>query len=1216
MSWKPITVILILSFFSPLIISEYEEESLQPSVDFFTGGVANSLVDSAGKVGEYNSIDIDSNGNPHISYFDDTNNALKYAKFDGNNWLTSDIQNETYGVFGEGTSIKIDSIDNIHLAYSFHGAGITGSESGIRYAHYDGNIWSITNVTSDASSYPSIEVDSNFSPHISYLGGNNLMYAKLVNGFWEIDTVDNGCNPEQGNSDEKFGSLKLDSNGNPHIAYQRITSGTSIGHWDLKYASYDGTGWSKVTVDNSGSEAGKNPSLILDENDHPHIASGTKGGGSSQNRDALTYSTNNGNGWINTVIYGGGSNSAWNPSIAIDSLSNLHISFIGAYSNGNGDIRLATNYGSNWGLAVVVGNLENPSNVRYLHNSVDDSNDVHISYNDYRTYDLMYSKFESNHAPVITSLEVTSEGEIYVGREDPVVFTVEATDDGITDSWQFDVDWTINGNSINCQESTGLVCTTYGTATLTDLPGLNVVRATVYDNHMASETREISVIIWNTATATDLTPSGIEVEYSLKYNSSSPFTINIFDADINNEHTNISLPGFRGKYNATGVIGFTPSFEYEVEDVLEQSLQIIHPKNLSATSLWHFSDLNEWTLLSDDLQAYGNEEDFVAMFEHDFPSNTSVLSNGVFVMISENLIPVEETPEAYAVDVFFEQGTAGQGRNTQMFVRWGISGVKLDTDFFSITICLYELNCENPISIQNVSYSNSPYTLQEEHHGIVHHVSVSLCNSGDCSDPATSSFVADVKIDPPVQVFNVTLHYESPEWASFLIFDPSSISLLTWDHSSDISDVHGWRICYSEEPITLEDEWNFSSNDDCKFVDGNLNYTFIPTSTGKSYTIHVNIAPYDEFNNGMDWVTSSASQQITYPYAMVCFPGNLRNFTVILPNFGGYENYEIFVPKLKSQDSSISMIKCGINLFDYLPEGLSREELHQFGLSYSSDMTVEARVNTTWGNFSRIIGYSNQVIVDGEPLLGVIDPSANVESLTAFEPQWEKSGPVELSILISNPSDFLLSPVIQCRDSMAEIPTSYQIPNETIEPGEQSRFYIYLDISNPGIHDIECNLIPPVELPYMQTNQGFATINYVYNGSDSENSQDTSNNNNQMEQDSRDTKNTQIPLLEISVGMLTLLVCVVLIVLKIRKRNDDEEFSEEMEEYENLTNQSYDSNLEVQNNEIEGIESEHIPPFDYQGEVNEDGWEICEYPQGSKQWWWKDYDSESWVLWE
>jgi hypothetical protein len=47
--------------------------------------------------------------------------------------------------------------------------------------------------------------------------------------------------------------------------------------------------------------------------------------------------------------------------------------------------------------------------------------------------------------------------------------------------------------------------------------------------------------------------------------------------------------------------------------------------------------------------------------------------------------------------------------------------------------------------------------------------------------------------------------------------------------------------------------------------------------------------------------------------------------------------------------------------------------------------------------------------------------------------------------------------------------------------------------------------------------------------------------------------------------------------------------------------------------ETEGIKS---PNFDFQGEVNEDGWEVCEYPRSSGVWWWKDYESQSWLIWE
>jgi hypothetical protein len=148
------------------------------------------------------SINLDSNGDPHISYL--ANYTIKYATKIGGSWSIETIDS---GVDNLYTSIALDASDNPHIGYW------NESNGDIKYAVKVGASWTMETVESlggDRGGGISIAIDSSGNPCIGY--SDYLYYVKYAvrnGGNWVIDTVDSG----------RDSSMALDTNDNPHFSY-------------------------------------------------------------------------------------------------------------------------------------------------------------------------------------------------------------------------------------------------------------------------------------------------------------------------------------------------------------------------------------------------------------------------------------------------------------------------------------------------------------------------------------------------------------------------------------------------------------------------------------------------------------------------------------------------------------------------------------------------------------------------------------------------------------------------------------------------------------------------------------------------------------------------------------------------------------------------------------------------------------------------------------
>jgi hypothetical protein len=321
-------------------------------------------------MGKYTSLALDSLGHPHISYYDDDNDDLKVAHYDGSTWQTETVDGD--GITGLYTSLVLDSGDQPHVSYC-------GAHQ-LKYAHFDGATWISETVDSQRFwfGYTSLALDSAGRPHISYCDDSptaNLKYATHDGSAWQIEVVDSA------GSAGKFTSLALDSASQPHISYYDETSGS------LKYATYDGSAWQIETVDQHA--VGEYTSLAFDSAGRPHISYYESvyvpldAGVASPSYD-LKYAHHDGSAWQIETVDSTGSVGRFT-SLALDSADQPHVSY---YDETNGGLKYATYDGCAWQIETV----DHAGDVgKYTSMALDAAGQPHISYYDDTSDDLKHA---------------------------------------------------------------------------------------------------------------------------------------------------------------------------------------------------------------------------------------------------------------------------------------------------------------------------------------------------------------------------------------------------------------------------------------------------------------------------------------------------------------------------------------------------------------------------------------------------------------------------------------------------------------------------------------------------------------------------------------------------------------------------------------------------------------------------------------------------------
>ena len=282
-------------------------------------------------------IVMDTNGNIYAVYFYDTQVYCKKSSDDGTTW--ADLGFPIISGYNQyRPSIAIDSLNNLHVIW--YGTDVSNPlYYQIKYSKFNGTTWSswinIQLISSYGQYYPSIAIDSLNNIHVVWYGvdSSNPSYTQIKYSKFNGTTWSSWINIQSISSYNQYSpSIAIDSLDNLHVVWHGHDSSNAT-YLQIKYSKFNGTTWSSwINIQTITGYSQSSPSLDIDSLNNIHVI--WYGNDASYVNPQIKYSKFNGttwSSWINIQTISG--YDQYYPSIAIDSLDNLHVVWHGTDSS-------------------------------------------------------------------------------------------------------------------------------------------------------------------------------------------------------------------------------------------------------------------------------------------------------------------------------------------------------------------------------------------------------------------------------------------------------------------------------------------------------------------------------------------------------------------------------------------------------------------------------------------------------------------------------------------------------------------------------------------------------------------------------------------------------------------------------------------------------------------------------------------------------------------